>query len=303
MCVIIATSERSKLPSHEIITQCARHNSDGGGFMFHKDGKVHIHKGYITAGKLISDVEAWVPETSPIVIHFRLGTHGSVRPELCHPYPVTKNFDRLCQLDLECSYGVAHNGIFSYTKAETGDYNDTQHFIADTLTDVIRYIEIDGVRKVLIAALGSNKLALLSARGKLRLLGSFEKDNDVWFSNKHWEPITITNNYRGYGASHYKSSWEYAECAGCGELKYINSYTGVCGTCSYTNKGRKSKRWGQCTFCGAYTMLTEGKCSLCSCFEITDGTCSKCHKQTFILKHTKMCYACYDLNLERIGEL
>ncbi len=306
MCVIVATMARAKLPSKEIIQKCADHNKDGGGFMYVKDKRVHIHKGYSDAAKMFDDIMENVPETAPIVVHFRLATHGGVKAALCHPFPITKDFDKMCALDISCSYGVAHNGIFGYSKKDTGDYSDTQHFIADTLCDVIRYIEVDIVRKLFLNALGTNKLALLSAKGTLRLLGTFEKDGDVWFSNKYWDVKPVV-----YGGGYWNNR-EWDKCCICHTRSWVSLDSRVCVKCTQeaakTESSTKAvtkveKIYGKCAICGGWGLLNlANKCVICASCKMRKGKCSLCKEQdTYVYTYNGLCYDCDALDLTTGG--
>ena len=48
MCIIAIKDKGINLPKDEILETMFRHNSDGAGFMYAKDGQVHIKKGFMT---------------------------------------------------------------------------------------------------------------------------------------------------------------------------------------------------------------------------------------------------------------
>ena len=47
MCIIIAKEKYGRLPSEKELKNCFTNNSDGAGFMYVKNGKVVIDKGYM----------------------------------------------------------------------------------------------------------------------------------------------------------------------------------------------------------------------------------------------------------------
>lgn len=87
-------------------------NDDGVGFMTVRGGRV--------LGKKFKEFEGFyqalreVPRRFPIVVHFRLATHGGKGAEHAQPFPfpvVAKK--ELFALEWEAQAGVAHNGILS----------------------------------------------------------------------------------------------------------------------------------------------------------------------------------------------
>ena len=93
MCIIAIKKKNKELPDEEIFQTMFKNNSDGAGFMYNHNGKVIIQKGYMTyeefkeaLNKLCTKVDAY---TTAIVFHFRIATHGSVSPALCHPFPLS----------------------------------------------------------------------------------------------------------------------------------------------------------------------------------------------------------------------
>ena len=51
MCIIINKPKGIEMPSKEILRNCFTRNSDGAGLMYALNGKVQIHKGFMTFDK------------------------------------------------------------------------------------------------------------------------------------------------------------------------------------------------------------------------------------------------------------
>ena len=110
MCVI-AISPAGEKVDKATFGRMWRSNSDGFGLMYRAHDGAGIVKG------LLDEEEAWevysrLPEGVPHVLHFRLATHGGVKPELTHPFVVHEE-SPLVQAGVSQHPVLAHNGIWS----------------------------------------------------------------------------------------------------------------------------------------------------------------------------------------------
>lgn len=223
MCVIVYKNETAKMPSKKILKQCFNNNPDGAGFMYAKDGKVYIEKGFMTFAQFwkgLSTTRKKVGDNIPYVLHFRITTQAGVRPDCTHPFPLSKNMDDLRKLSTTAEIGVAHNGIITltsggygyYSYAKTVTYNDTMEFITDYLSLIIKdkkfYEDEDTVK--LIAKLCESRLAILDGDGHCQLIGTgWIMDNDVVYSNDSYKPREIKKTFYAY-ADPFDDDDEYA---------------------------------------------------------------------------------------------
>ena len=53
MCIIVAKDRAGRLPTQDELKNCFNRNSDGAGFMYVKNDKVIIDKGYMTFNDFI----------------------------------------------------------------------------------------------------------------------------------------------------------------------------------------------------------------------------------------------------------
>lgn len=109
MCVI-AVSPLGEKVSREVFERMWRSNDDGFGMMYRSRGGVGVVKG------IMDEEEGWgvysqLPEGVPHVLHFRLATHGGVRPELTHPFVVSEE-SPLIERGVVAEPVLAHNGIW-----------------------------------------------------------------------------------------------------------------------------------------------------------------------------------------------
>lgn len=213
MCVIVAKPTGIDIPSEDILRKCFQKNSDGAGYMFSENGKVHIKKGFMTFsdfyGNVMYDYERLNGKERAFVLHFRIGTQGSNSRELTHPYPVSKNLDELKLTETYTNMGMAHNGIISLTsrRTDTVDRNDTMAFITDYVSLFVKEdkdFEDNDKMTILRNLLGSgNKLAFLTVN-KMWLIGDFTKDEDTgcYFSNTYWKW-----SYQDYNCGCYNNAY------------------------------------------------------------------------------------------------
>ena len=90
--------------------------SHGAGYMFARDGRVQIHKGFMDVDSFLDAIrgEHFTAKDS-VVYHFRISTQAGVNPEMTHPFPLSNRLSYMKALDVECRCGVAHNGIIRLT--------------------------------------------------------------------------------------------------------------------------------------------------------------------------------------------
>ena len=73
MCIAIYKPEGHLIPQ-ETLERCFNANPDGAGYMFHKNDKLYIKKGFFTFKEFWSSYKR--DKSKQTVIHFRIKTHG-----------------------------------------------------------------------------------------------------------------------------------------------------------------------------------------------------------------------------------
>lgn len=210
MCIICCSAAGVRQPDEATLRQMFNHNSHGAGYMFARDGKVTISKGFMEWGEFIRAVryEKFTEET-PVVYHFRISTQAGVQPAMTQPFPLTTNIADCRKLDLTCGAGVAHNGVVRLTSdfAERR-YSDTAHFIAEFLCYLVRNRDDLNNPQIhdAIERMTSSKWALMDASGDIATIGDFIRDDGLLFSNHTYKPVdyidrggqrTLFRNYVG----------------------------------------------------------------------------------------------------------
>lgn len=201
MCVICVSPKGVKQPDADVIREMWETNPHGAGYMFAKDGKVEIHKGFMEIRDFMRSVEAEnFTEDDVVIYHFRISTQGGVNPEMTHPFPLSPDLDDMKILDCLCDVGIAHNGIIRLTSYKKAEYSDTALFITEYLPALIRdTADITDKRvKKTIRALIDSKMAILNGNGELAIIGDFITDDEgLMFSNQYFMPRT----YRAWNLS------------------------------------------------------------------------------------------------------
>ena len=198
MCIIVAKNQGVKMPSKEIITNCFTNNPDGAGIMLAAKGKVYGFKGLMTLDAFQAKLKQLHKQFGsldklPVVMHFRIGTHGANIAANTHPFPVAGGYKALRRLEWTSTLGMAHNGIISATghhaDVKKENVSDTMVFIRRIVAPIAANMDIMKNQAVLDALqmAADSKLCFLNARGELKCLGSFEMKDGVYYSNGTYE--------------------------------------------------------------------------------------------------------------------
>ena len=207
MCIIAAKAKGVAMPDDQTIENMWYGNSDGAGFMYAENGKVYIRKA-------LDELAATHDMTQlPLVMHFRITTHGGTKPANCHPFPITDSVGVLSKLETKCRVGVAHNGVIDITPRK--GISDTMEYIASQLAPLSRAVPEFYKNKHLIEmiynATGS-RLAFLTRDGSIYTVGDFIEDGGMLYSNTSYR---YSRSWRDFNYSWLKSdisSREYESC-------------------------------------------------------------------------------------------
>ena len=261
MCVVVYKPKGKKMPKEQTLLDCFLANPDGAGYMFQKDKKVKIKKGFMTFEefyKSLMDDYSVVGKNTDFVLHFRISTQGGVNKPLCHPYPISKKMEDLKQLECESDIGLAHNGIISLTTEYSSyysgkwsqygynydcydvylkepDYNDTMKFITKYMSLIMKTPEdiFDEDKVSIIEKLiGSyNKFAVMTGDA-VKLIGQFYEKDGIQYSNLSFVGRSNTYSFSGKvdvledeGIADYEHTEkrDYSEKLGCGYASYCKN--------------------------------------------------------------------------------
>ena len=200
MCIICVSPKRVRQPNVTTIRRMFQNNPDGAGYMVARDGKVIISKGFMNVDEYIEAIRAeHFTAKDPVVYHFRISTQAGVNPQMTHPFPLSNRIEHMKVLDVECSCGVAHNGIIRLTTDRNNrEYSDTALFIANYLSLIIREPgDLKDERILtLIHRLAGSKLAIMDGDGYIATVGEYINQKGLLFSNASFETDTYYRRFR-----------------------------------------------------------------------------------------------------------
>lgn len=187
MCIICVSKSGIQQPTDATIRTMFRRNPHGAGYMYARDGKVTIHKGFMNIDDFLAAVHAehFNAEDS-VVYHFRISTQAGVNPAMTHPFPLSNQPRMMRALDLTCRCGIAHNGIIRLTSdPDNKVYSDTAIFITDYLSQIIhRKADLRNSDTLeCIWELAQSKFAIMDGSGYVAIIGHFINDRGLLFSN------------------------------------------------------------------------------------------------------------------------
>lgn len=251
MCIIVVKHEGSIL-AKETLETCFHNNNDGAGFMWLDEDKQAVvgDKGYMSFKDLWRGLErkGWINSEGDvhaergIVLHFRLGTHGTTTAPLTHPFPISAEENDLRLLNWESDWGMVHNGVISGMI----DYNnkknisDTMIFVRDYLADEKVLSVLDHgpcVRLMFMGMRASNRFVFLNSKGELILVGNFVRgqDGNIYSNSSFQQKVQRYNTYRmngsrinpaAYGTKLYPSDGKLvASCPKPGPCSDCQQYT------------------------------------------------------------------------------
>lgn len=203
MCVIVH-KPRGATIRLRTLRQCWDANPDGAGVMFAHEGEVYGLKGLMKFEDLVAflrsaDVveDGKVTAEIALTFHFRLATHGSVSPENCHPFPVSRDLADLTRTEWSAPMGVAHNGIIRDQEIPAGR-SDTQAYIANTLSRRRGLPRFDKRTLANVAAeTEGSRLLILRGDGRIERTGAWHKNSQgVLYSNLVWWHRAEERKYR-----------------------------------------------------------------------------------------------------------
>ena len=219
MCIIAAKPAGVKMPAEDYMDNMFSRNPDGAGIMWADGGKVHIEKGFMNKVAF----NTWLTEFGkthnltalPIVMHFRITTHGGTKPENCHPFPITDSEGMLRKLKVTTDVGVAHNGVIDITCKK--GMSDTMTYIASQMAPLKRAVPKFYKNKDLLQMIENaidSKMAILDAKGGITLIGDFVEEAGIKYSNNSYKDSGFFRSFNWSCWDRYDNpdKWEM----GCG---------------------------------------------------------------------------------------
>ena len=214
MCIIAIKSRGIELPSEEILQNMWNANRDGAGLMYAKDGAVHIEKGFMKYEAFRDELERLDKKYGlkglPLIMHFRITTHGGTKPENTHPFPITDSVGVLKKLRSTARVGMAHNGVINIHPRE--GISDTMEYTISQLAPLSRaipafYKNADAM-KLVANAIGTSKMAFMDGKGEIYTIGSFVEEGGMRYSNRSFETPKYTRSFPYYYSEDNWENWK-----------------------------------------------------------------------------------------------
>ena len=214
MCIVAIKPAGVKTPAETTIENMWYNNSDGAGLMYAAGGNVYIEKGFMSLKAFkaaLKRLEKTIDVVNtPIILHFRITTHGKTSPGNCHPFPVVEKLPLLQMTKCKTPLAVAHNGIISI-KPSKEDISDTMEYIMSQLAPMYQlkkdFYKQDAGKKLVYNFIRS-KMVFLDGTGHIETIGDFIEDKDgLLYSNTSYKTRTIYYNWDlgNYGVKLYGS--------------------------------------------------------------------------------------------------
>ena len=138
MCVIAYFSKNSKEASRDDLVYMWNSNPHGAGIMWIEKDGVHYSKGYFDFEEFYKHYLIIKRDYNfECAVHFRISTSGGINQEMCHPFPLTDNIERLKATYGKANCVIMHNGILPIDTPHK-DLNDTCEFIINKLMPIYK---------------------------------------------------------------------------------------------------------------------------------------------------------------------
>ena len=202
MCIIAIKPAGITMPATTTIENMWYNNRDGAGFMYAANGTVHIEKGFMSLKAFkaaLNRLEKTIDiVNTPIILHFRITTHGGTSPGNTHPFPVTEKLPLLQMTKARTSLAVAHNGIIDI-KPSKKDVSDTMEYILTQLAPLYQlkkdFYRQPAGKKLVYNAIKS-KMVFLDSAGRIETVGDFITGEDgILYSNASYKARTVYYNW------------------------------------------------------------------------------------------------------------
>jgi hypothetical protein len=172
--------------TEESLNNCWMANDDGAGVAWAYKGQLYVFKelkNFDTFYNYYNKLVETIGNESPMILHFRIKTHGPINLSNCHPFLVNENL------------AMVHNGILSIDVPKDSTDSDTAVFNKIILRKLPEDFLNNGAIITLLEkfCIGS-KLIFLDSLGNYKIIN--EKSGDwidgIWYSNNSHKPRSYT---------------------------------------------------------------------------------------------------------------
>ena len=264
MCIIVVKPENVRVPSRKTLFRCWERNDHGAGFMYPgNDGQVHIAKGFLEFDPLWESIKNF-PKHLPLVIHFRLASHGEISIGNCHPFPLDRDWGKLGDARQKCNVAICHNGIIPHL-GENGKC-DTR-VLAQALAPYGENVVGDELQTILtVLAKNADRFATMDGRGNIHTFGHFYHDDEdgCSYSNTGYQECGVDRLLTSRLFTDYEDT-DCTTCPVCGSpitadqcdnclTDFSLARNNTCPACGYQKYDIQNDMCPDC-LCGGYLEL------------------------------------------------
>ena len=188
MCIIVCKPSGKELPDKQTLRNCFSNNKDGAGFSYVKDNRIYLSKGYDRFKPFYRAVKNRIKKKSAAILHFRIASIGEVSRQNCHPFLISECKADINRIELCTSHPVfAHNGNLSIR--EKSGRSDTRQFARFLGDPVLRdnLFRDNNLMMLVKSSIGFSRMAFMNRKGKIKMLGEFDKEGDLYYSNRTYK--------------------------------------------------------------------------------------------------------------------
>jgi len=208
MCIIVFKPKGIELPDENILRRCYQNNNDGVGIAIQRDNIITIKKSlkWKTFNKY---QKRNARKEDNIIYHFRIATHGQINLQNTHPFIITRKGKEIDSDFITTEKPIlAHNGIISNLTDVLKENSDTKLLtllLADKNVKPILFTE--GIKALITSIIDDDRLIIMDRKGNNFMLGEFNQDKGIYYSNLTWKWRTI---YYGFGEDYSYNDYYYA---------------------------------------------------------------------------------------------
>lgn len=211
MCIIAVKPKGVKMIEEKNIRTMFRKNEHGAGYMIHREGAetIALKKGFATVEDLLTAIESEdIQDSDVFIVHFRIATSGKINDKMCHPFVIHKSHKIVNAVNVNTSLTCfAHNGIISKLNGIHKEFSDTSIFSMAYLSEkpiVDNIYESEAIQDLIETYAGPSRLVFLHPKKGTLMLGSWEKEKGIHYSNggyKDYSTVYNRTSYAGNGKS------------------------------------------------------------------------------------------------------
>ena len=129
--------------------------------------------------------------STPMALHFRIATHGAVKPGCCHPFAVKDSYERMRQTRISADVGFMHNGTLSGLETDDST-SDSMAFARSVLVPLKRmcadFLSDEHAVRVIESSTQGSRFLLMAKDGRVRTFGRWVEDDGILYSNGNYLP-------------------------------------------------------------------------------------------------------------------